>query len=70
MTIIEYFALVLVFLKTRFPGALKALGSWLNDGTGILASSTYDAHLLLNTDIRPDQAYPDIQIGVLCAAGE
>ena len=41
---------------------------YLFNGTGPLASSTYDAHLLYRTGLNDDLgSFPDVQIG--CAVG-
>jgi choline dehydrogenase len=48
----------------NMPGALPALTEWATKGTGIMASSAYDATYFFKTGVSPELNFPDGQVGL------
>jgi choline dehydrogenase len=48
----------------NIPGALPALTEWARQGTGLLASSAYDATYFFKTGVNETSPLPDAQIGL------
>jgi len=48
-------------------GALPALYEWASKGTGVLASSAYDATYFFKTGVNPEMPFSDAQIGLFCS---